>query len=186
MTHSDEQIPQFDDAVVRAMAKWPSVPQCFGWLTLDRRGAWRIQGDIIGHPRANAFLSRHYRGDARGRWYVQNGPQRVFVELEYTPWVYRYQADDGFTTHTGIKRNDIEAALLDDEGNMLLVSGLGIGVLDDRDLAACSNLIQLDDLDDLPKSIDWQGKCIIFDHIKRPNVRRAYRFDPNPEPDHQS
>ena len=180
MTKPDEGIPEFDDAVVRAMAKWPNVPQCFGWLELDRRGAWRIQGELIRHPRAKTFLSRHYRGDERGRWYVQNGPQRVFVALEYTPWVYRYHAGEGFSTHTGVTRNDIEAALLDDDGNLLLVSGLGVGVLDDRDLEACSGLIRYD-VDDVPQSIQWQGEHIVFEQIQRRRVSAAYGFEPNPD-----
>ena len=80
---------EFDDEVVRAMARWPNVPQCFGWLRLDRRGNWRIKDAVITHQRAIAFLSRHYRADDRGRWYVQNGPQQVFVTLDYTPWILR-------------------------------------------------------------------------------------------------
>ncbi len=181
MTDLDEGVPAFDDAVVRAMAKWPDVPQCFGWLELDRRGAWRIQGELIRHPRSRAFLSRHYRDDDRGRWYVQNGPQQVFVALAYTPWVYRYQVDAGFTTHTGISRNDIDAALFDDEGNVLLVSGLGVGVLDDRDLEACSTLLEYDEVKDIPHSIEWQGERIVFERIERRQVGAAYGFDPDPQ-----
>ena len=26
-----------DDAVLRSMAKWPNVPDVYGWLSLDRR-----------------------------------------------------------------------------------------------------------------------------------------------------
>lgn len=183
MIKPNERVPEFDDAVVRAMAKWPNVPQCFGWLTLDRRGAWRIHGEPINHPRANAFLSRHYRSDDQGRWYVQNGPQRVFVTLDYTPWVYRFHNGEGFSTHTGVTRNDIEATLFDDEGNLLLVSGLGIGVLDDRDLEACSHLIHYNDVDDEPRSIDWQGERIAFERIERQRVCTRYGFEPNPASD---
>ena len=91
MNESSQPWPAFDDEVIRAMAKWPDVPQCFGWLSLDVRGRWRIQGELIAHTRAQAFLSRHYRADEQGRWYVQNGPQQVFVALDYTPWIYRWQ-----------------------------------------------------------------------------------------------
>ena len=27
-----------DDIVKQAMAKWPNVPHCYGWLALDARG----------------------------------------------------------------------------------------------------------------------------------------------------
>jgi len=82
---SSSRPTEFDEAVVRAMEKWPDVPECFGWLSLTRRGAWHIKGDLIEHARAVEFLGRHYRGDDQGRWFVQNGPQRVFIALDYTP-----------------------------------------------------------------------------------------------------
>ena len=46
-----------DDIVKQAMAKWPNVPHCYGWLALDARGAWRMrdeaaqQGGTPGDPR---------------------------------------------------------------------------------------------------------------------------------------
>ena len=33
-----------DDAVVRAMARWPNVPHVYGWLSLDQR----VSGDYKG------------------------------------------------------------------------------------------------------------------------------------------
>ena len=39
------------------------------------------------------FISRNYQADARGRWYFQNGPQRVFVSLAYTPLVIRFEGE---------------------------------------------------------------------------------------------
>jgi len=135
------RLPTFDSEVERAMARWPDVPQCFDWLGLDRRGAWRIRGDAISHARTVAFLGRHYRADAQGRWYVQNGPQQVFVALEYTPWIYRFDPQAGFTTHTGLTANDILTVCADDEGNLLIETGLGVGLVDDRDLVACATTI---------------------------------------------
>ncbi|MBP6280161.1 MAG: DUF2946 family protein, partial [Rhodocyclaceae bacterium] len=38
-----------DDAVVRALAKWPDVPDVFGWLRLDKRGQWRLKDEIVRH-----------------------------------------------------------------------------------------------------------------------------------------
>jgi hypothetical protein len=34
-----------DDIVKQAMAKWPNVPYCYGWLALDARGAWRMRDE---------------------------------------------------------------------------------------------------------------------------------------------
>lgn len=172
--------PEFDDAVMRAMAKWPNVPQCFGWLALDRRGAWRIRGDVISHARTAAFLSRHYRADDHGRWYVQNGPQQVFVDLEYTPWVYRYHPEGSFTSHTGSGPNEIDAAYLDDDGNLLLLTALGIGVVDDRDLEACSALLEDGREGAMPRSLRWGERRLPLLPIARTRVSTEFAFDPRP------
>ena len=34
-----------DDIVKQAMAKWPNVPHCYGWLALDARGDWRMRDE---------------------------------------------------------------------------------------------------------------------------------------------
>ena len=39
-----------DDRMMRALARWPDVPALYGWLSLDRRGRWCIQGELITRP----------------------------------------------------------------------------------------------------------------------------------------
>ena len=34
-----------DDIVKAAIAKWPNVPHCYGWLGLDARGNWYMRDD---------------------------------------------------------------------------------------------------------------------------------------------
>ncbi len=121
-----------DDAVARSLARWPNVPAVYGWLELDRRGNWRIKGERIGNAALRDFISRNYEPDAQGRWYFQNGPQRVYVTLAYTPLVMHYEADALFD-HCGRPVRALET-YLDDEGSVLIVGAHGIGVLDDRDL----------------------------------------------------
>ena len=116
-----------------AIAKWPDVPACYGWLSLDRRGDWRLQGERVTHHGLIEFINRQYGSDAAGCWFVQNGPQRVFVELACTPWIFRRTAD-GVVSHTGATACSVHAVLLDDGGSILLATELGIGLLDDRDL----------------------------------------------------
>jgi len=124
----------FDDDVLRAIAKWPNVPACYGWLKLDRRGHWLIKGARITHARAVAFLNRNYARDADGAWFVQNGPQRVYCELAYTPWIYRLDGHNAVVTHTGLAAREISGIYVDEHGNVLLTSEHGIGLLDDRDI----------------------------------------------------
>ena len=38
-----------DDIVAAALAKWPHVPHCRGWLALDARGDWYMRDDRIQH-----------------------------------------------------------------------------------------------------------------------------------------
>ena len=122
-----------DDVVVRSMAKWPQVPDVYGWLSLDRRGNWLIKGERIGNRALREFICRNYQPDARGCWYFQNGPQRVFVQLAYTPLVLHYEGDS-LLDHCG-RPFEAGQAYLDEEGS-LLIGGTqsGIGLLDDRDL----------------------------------------------------
>lgn len=115
---------------------WPDVPACYGWLSLDRRGRWRLRGEVVGHPGLLAYLGTNYGADEVGHWLVRNGPQRVYVELEYTPWVWRLGADGSLTAHTGADGGYPIAAFVDEDGVVLLESVRGIGVLDDRDLAS--------------------------------------------------
>ena len=44
-----------DDIVKQAMAKWPNVPNCYGWLGLDARGNWYLRDDRA--QAAGAFQS---------------------------------------------------------------------------------------------------------------------------------
>jgi hypothetical protein len=131
-----------DEIVIRGMLKWPDVPAVYGWLSLDRRGSWLIKNvsgrfERIANPAVNEFIGRNYAADAEGRWYFQNGPQRVFVALDYTPWVYRLDdAGEGLLTHTGAAANSPGTVFVDDAGALLLEAGMGVGVLLDRDLPA--------------------------------------------------
>lgn len=130
-----------DDAVLRSLAKWPDVPAVFGWAALDRRGEWRLREpgserfSRVGNAALREFIGRNYSHDGRGRWFFQNGPQRVYVRLERTPLVYRL---DGarLADHCGRAAGRLLGAWLDDEGGLVLEAVQGVGVLDDRDLAA--------------------------------------------------
>src|SRR5476649_1220317 len=129
-----------DETVLRSMAKWPDVPDVYGWLSLDRRGNWLLKGERIGNQALRDFISRNYTSDATGRWYFQNGPQRVFVALAYTPLVLHFE-NEALFDHRG-RPFQPEQAFLDEEGSVLMLGKPGIGLLDDRDLAAFAERAQ--------------------------------------------
>jgi len=129
-----------DELVIRGMAKWPNVPAVYGWLSLDRRGHWLLKGERVTNPGIAAFFGRNYSHDDQGRWFFQNGPQRVYVTLDYTPHVYRATSLPGealaLVSHSGTAATAIGAAYVDDAGQLLLDTDLGIGLLHDADLEA--------------------------------------------------
>jgi hypothetical protein len=122
-----------DDIVVRSLAKWPNVPAVYGWLELDRRGNWRIKGGKITNSAFREFIARNYAADELGRWFFQNGPQRVYVTLAYAPFVLHFQGEQLFD-HCGRAVRAVET-WVDDEGSVLIRVENGVGLLDDRDLA---------------------------------------------------
>ncbi|CAM4072078.1 DUF2946 domain-containing protein [Bordetella tumbae] len=156
-----------DLSVKQALAKWPNVPAVYGWLSLDERGQWHIhergdateggRGDLITSPQIVAFIGRNYAADDRGRWYFQNGPQRVYVRLDAAPYVLRVaDTGSGLITHTGETVRTIEAWWLDEAGRLYAQTDLGTGLIDGRDLESIlvalrvqpGNMPLLDALDD--------------------------------------
>lgn len=148
-----------DELVRQAMAKWPHVPACFGWLALDSRGQWlmrddRVQalgtfqggvpgarGSVLRHEKLIDFIGRNYACDAQGRWYFQNGPQRVFVELETTPYVWRIDADFVPTAHTG-QATQAQACLVDEQGRVYLQTLIGFGLVHSLDVGLVAEAVE--------------------------------------------
>ncbi len=124
-----------DTSVLAAIARWPNVPAVFGWLELTARGEWRIRGEPIANAAIREFIGRNYAADERGRWFFQNGPQRVYITLELAPWVVRVQHDLTLRMHTGLAPAQLHAAALVDESVLVLLTDLGAGNIDDRDAA---------------------------------------------------
>lgn len=133
-----------DEIVKKAMAKWPDVPHCFGWLALDARGQWRMRdehaqaaglpGDRLHHTALIGFINRNYEVDAQGRWHFQNGPQRVYVDLAATPYIARTDPGARLLLHTGAPLGTVEAACMTPEGALVLQAGAAVAQVDDRDV----------------------------------------------------
>jgi hypothetical protein len=183
-----------DSMVLRAMAKWPNVPALYGWLSLDRRGTWRLRGEPIGHRSAVEFIGRNYGADERGRWYFQNGPQRVFVTLEYTPWVFVLEGSGAVLTHTGAPIAPVTAAFLDEQGSLLLGTRAGVGIVCDRDLASVSERLVGNDalltdeallrgVGPTNLTLQWAGRSLPVGLIRRAEVSKRFGFDPQPSAD---
>ena len=187
-----------DEMVLRALARWPQVPAVHGWLALDRRGRWRVRGEPLTHPHLVAYIGRNYAADEKGRWFFQNGPQRVYVTLDYTPWVHLLDAEGQVLTHTGRTATPLDGAWLDEEGSLLLAGAHGVGVLDDRDLAAVSRGLRNADgsvpgvealeallaepgyRDDTGLRLDLGGRTLAVGRVALAEAAERLGFDPHP------
>lgn len=151
-----------DDIVRQAMVKWPNVPHCHGWLGLDARGNWYLrdaQAQALGgfasgvagargtrllHQRLIEFIQRNYAADEAGRWFFQNGPQRVFVELEAAPWVWRVAPDRAVSAHDG-RPARVQAVFVDEQGRVFLRTDLGFGIVHTLDMIAVADAVEAGD-----------------------------------------
>ncbi|WP_374244417.1 DUF2946 family protein [Zoogloea sp.] len=170
-----------DEAVRLALAKWPDVPSCTGWLRLSRRGEWCVPEGPIRHPGLRGFINRNFEATADGRWFFQNGPQQVFVNLDYTPTILHLAAPDRLETHTGRLAEAVSGAWLDEEGSLLLATEHGIGLVDDRDLAAfCAHLHGKLEAAEAPLSLEWAGQHLPVGRILRADVPARFGFVAEP------
>ncbi|RDK04589.1 DUF2946 family protein [Paraburkholderia lacunae] len=185
-----------DDIVRQALAKWPDVPSCTGWLLLDRRGNWRMRdeaaqaggaaGTPIRHTALLAFINRNYEADESGQWFFQNGPQRVYVELAYTPWVVRLSADAGGALSLTDQAGGVfepSAVYVDDEGGVLFVDRSApprVAVLHDHDLEVFSDHAQLAD-DGVSGAFFWRdGVALPLQAVRRADVAGRFGFVVSP------
>jgi hypothetical protein len=127
------------------MARWPNVPAVYGWLSLDRRARWCLRGEPVTHRGAIEFMNRNYQCTGDGKWYFQNGPQRVYVDLDYTPLILGFDGSHVLSDHTGRAFGELLGAWLDEEGNLLFLGQRAVGLLCDRDLEQISNSFCLGD-----------------------------------------
>ena len=147
-----------DDIVKAALKKWPNVPACRGWLALDARADWymrddriqaqgpfpQIKGSRIQHDKLREFIARNYEPDKHGCWYFQNGPQRVYVELELTPLVMGVQhlgSDWLVHAQTGARVQQVREVLVDEAGRLYLDTELGFGLVRSTDMDAAADAV---------------------------------------------
>jgi hypothetical protein len=172
------------DAIVEAaLRKWPDVPHCHGWLALCARGHWfmrdertqhagpfpQVKGSRIEHEKLRQFIERNYAADAAGAWFFQNGPQRVYVELEAAPWVWRVAAAPGWpvTSHTGLP-TEVKSAWLDEAGRLFLHTPLGHGIVHTLDMGLAAEAVEAG---------AWQPQTLPF--VQMPQ-RFGYVLKPRP------
>ncbi len=197
-----------DEQVLRSLVKWPNVPHCFGWLALDRRGQWRMRdefaqanqlaGSVIQHTALNEFISRNYACDSLGRYFFQNGPQRVFITLDATPFIARMIPTDSgpqLLTQCGTEINP-QGALSDEKGNIYITGfiqqslsdqidsavftkseSLSVALLHDHDLDLFSDQSKvLEDACSFRGSWQWNGQDLLIEPIHSTELSERFHF----------
>lgn len=171
-----------DELVKQALVKWPNVPDCYGWLGLDARGRWFIRdeatqacgafaahkGSELRHEKLLEFIARNYESDAAGQWFFQNGPQRVYVELESTPWVWRIEPDGTICSHTG-NRVTVSRCLVDEAGKVYLETELGFGLVQSQDVGLAA--LQIEGGRWVPQSVVAGDLERVFCFVRSPQKR---------------
>ncbi len=201
-----------DNLVLQSLTKWPAVPNCFGWLALDRRGRWRIRseytqkynlpGEVIQNSNLNNFITRNYSRDQIGRYFFQNGPQRVFITLDAAPWIVRITPSNEVLQLVTQCQNEFhpQEALSDESGN-IFISGItmqsilkdegiptfiqlnqpSIALLHDHDLGLFSDLAKLDNHScSLESSWNWLGRILPIHPIHSLEIPSKFGFNKNP------
>lgn len=181
-----------DDIVRQALARWPNVPDCYGWLGLDARGNWFLRdegaqasggfasgrphakGSAIRHAKLMEFIGRNYEADSAGRWYFQNGPQRVYVELELTPWVLRVAPDGTVHTHAGHSFTPI-GCLVDESGRLYLhaegPSAGRVGVIHSQDMVHAVETVESGIWQ--PQQVRADELSALFGFVRSPQQQQA-------------
>ena len=201
-----------DENVIRSLIKWPNVPDCFGWLALDRRGQWRMRdeyvqanhlpGSVIEHVALNDFISRNYACDKLGRYFFQNGPQRVFITLDATPWIARISPANSslqFLTQCDSLIHP-QGALSDELGNIYITGhlnqtlyqasnqeaffkqdGQSVALLLDHDLGLFTDLAQIQEQSGhFVGSWNWNGQELPIDPIHSTELSQRFHYMQSP------
>jgi hypothetical protein len=179
-----------DPIVEAAMRKWPRVPHCHGWLALDARGQWymrddaaqaagdfpAVKGSMVRHDKLREFIHRNYLRDAQGAAYFQNGPQRVYVDLEVAPYVWRIDRTTAgweVRAHTGELTADVQSAWLDEAGRLFLQCllpsvGPAFGIVHTLDMAAAADAVEAGHWD--PRPCCFDDLPARFGYVLRPRA----------------
>jgi hypothetical protein len=161
-----------------------------------------LPGKVIEHVLLKDYISRNYACDSSGRYFFQNGPQRVFITLDATPWIVHISPSN--TSMQLLTQCDtaIEpyGALSDERGNIYIhglikqtinentdndrfiqKESLSIALLLDHDLGLFTDLAKLhEEACSFRGSWNWNGQELAIEPIHSKDLSTRFRFIKNP------
>ena len=158
----------------------------------------KLPGQVITHLALNEFISRNYVCDHLGRYFFQNGPQRVFITLDATPWIARIiPSAEGLQLITQCHSSiEPSGALSDENGNIYIIGKVNqllyrqenkgsfsqedcqtVALLHDHDLDHFSQIAKLrEEACSYGGSWNWQSKQLPLDPIRSEEIASRFKF----------
>ena len=128
-------------------------------------GSRDSKGSLLKHEPLIAFIQRNYQADPAGQWFFQNGPQRVYVELETTPWIWRISNDGSVKSHAG-KEARVQRSLVDENGRFYLETDLGFGLVHTQDMLLVAEAVEQGRW--LPSEVSTSELAVRFRFVQSP------------------
>ena len=158
----------------------------------------QLAGGVIQHAALNEFISRNYACDSLGRYFFQNGPQRVFITLDATPFIARMipsESGPQLLTQCGTEIEP-QGALSDEKGNIYITGkiaqslsdqidgtgftkteSLSVALLHDHDLDLFSDQSKvMEDACSFRGSWQWDGKELPIEPIHAVELSERFHF----------
>ena len=172
-TSSDRRSPN-GPMCPTAMAGWGWTREATGTCAMTARRP-SVHSPHSTGEKLIEFIHRNYESDPAGRWFFQNGPQRVYVELEATPWIWRLQHWPGevcaVASHTG-RAARVRSCLLDEMGRVYLDTDLGFGLVHTQDVAQAAEAVEGE---------QWSPQDVLASELPE-----RFGFVPSPQAAHRS
>lgn len=145
------------------------------------------KGTRLEHAQLLGFIQRNYAVDEAGQWFFQNGPQRVYVELECAPVVWRIWPDGSVHAHTGqavgpmagfmagkpanLDAAGVQACLLDERGHLYLVRAGVLGVVHTQDMLLAAQAVEVGHW--VPQEVRWAELPRQWGFVRSPAARQG-------------
>jgi hypothetical protein len=162
----------------------------------------QLAGNVIQHAALNEFISRNYAHDSLGRYFFQNGPQRVFVTLNATPFIARIIPSESglqLLTQCGTEIKP-QGALSDEKGNIYITGfiqqsfsdqingsafteteSLSVALLHDHDLDLFSDQSKvMEDACSFRGSWQWKNHQLPIEPIRSTELANRFNFVKTP------